>query len=55
MTKDTEALRKAIKQALEKSAKVAEGHIMSGNDQWTAGHDAAARKIARAIRSIPVS
>lgn len=39
----------------EACAKVADGNVMSGNDQWSAGHDAAARKIAHAIRSIPLS
>lgn len=39
----------------EAAAKVAEGNVMSGNDQWSAGHDAAARKIAHAIRSLPLS
>lgn len=39
----------------EACAKVADGNVMSGNDQWSAGHDAAARKIAHAIRSLPLS
>lgn len=39
----------------EAAAKVAEGNVMSGNDQWSAGHNAAARKIAHAIRSLPLS
>lgn len=39
----------------EACAKEADGNVMSGNDQWSAGHDAAARKIAHAIRSLPLS
>lgn len=39
----------------EAAASIADGQRMSGNDQWSAGYDAAARKIARAIRSLPLS
>lgn len=34
----------------EQAALIAEGHAISGNDQWCAGADYSARKIARAIR-----
>ena len=44
-----------LRELRERTAKVADGHVMSGNDQWSAGHDAAARKIAHAIRSLPLS
>jgi len=46
------AMQSLINSTLERAAGVADGNIMSGNDQWCAGHDAAARRIASAIRAL---
>ncbi|SES09040.1 hypothetical protein [Sphingobium sp. YR768] len=38
----------------EAAAKVADGNVMSGNGRYQDGYDTAARKIARAIRELPL-
>lgn len=46
------AMQSLINSTLDRAAEVADGNIMSGNDQWCAGHDAAARKIGAEIRAL---